>query len=52
MFEIIKNVINSKDYKLEDMLYKILKWKKYVCKLDNCVWSPDTYPNAWEEVAE
>lgn len=23
MFEIIKNVINSKDYKLEDMLYKI-----------------------------
>lgn len=25
MFEIIKNVINSKDYKLEDMLYKISK---------------------------
>ena len=25
MFEIIKNVINIKDYKLEDMLYKISK---------------------------
>ena len=25
MFEIIKNVINSKDYKLEDMLHKISK---------------------------
>lgn len=25
MFEIIKNIINSKDYKLEDMLYKISK---------------------------
>lgn len=25
MYEIIKNVINSKDYKLEDMLYKISK---------------------------
>ncbi len=26
------------------------KGKKYVCKMDNCVWSPDTYPQAWEEV--
>ena len=26
--------------------------KKYICKLDNCVWSPDTYPQAWEEVVE
>lgn len=26
--------------------------KKYVCKMDNCVWSPDTYPQAWEEVVE
>ena len=24
--------------------------KKYICKLDGCVWSPDTYPTAWEEV--
>lgn len=133
MFEIIKNVINSKDYKLEDMLYKISKMyienritesekseldnlarsnakaensydiqkqldnlekrvkaleekettedttveeypeyvaptgshdtyktgdkvtyngKKYICKMDNCVWSPDVYPAGWEEVTE
>lgn len=133
MFKIIKNVINSKDYKLEEMLYKINKMyiesriseeekteldnfareyakaensydiqrqldelrarvealeykedtsteeveeyqefkqptgahdtynigdkiifnnKKYICKLDNCVWSPDTYPTAWGEVME
>ena len=24
--------------------------KKYVCKLDGCVWTPDTYPAGWEEV--
>lgn len=22
--------------------------KKYTCIMDNCVWSPETYPNAWE----
>ena len=139
MYEIIKNVIESKDYKLEEMLYKINKMyiesaitetekteldslarqnanaensyaplqkqidniykelelikadireikgekpeepvdeypeyvapsgahdayntgdkityngKKYVCKMDNCVWSPDVYPQGWEEVIE
>ena len=26
--------------------------KKYICKLDNCVWSPEIYPSAWEEVVE
>lgn len=26
--------------------------KKYICKMDNCVWSPDTYPAAWELVEE
>ena len=26
--------------------------KKYICKLDNCVWSPAEYPAAWEEVIE
>ena len=26
--------------------------KKYICKLDNCVWNPDTYPQGWEEVVE
>ena len=24
--------------------------KKYVCKMNSCVWNPDEYPNAWEEV--
>ena len=22
------------------------KGKKYICKMNNCVWSPDVYPNA------
>lgn len=22
--------------------------KRYVCKLANCVWSPDAYPAGWE----
>ena len=26
--------------------------KKYICKLDNCVWSPDAYPQGWELVEE
>lgn len=134
MFRIIKSVINNKDFKLEDILYKINKMyvedmlseeekneldnlarskakmensydiqrqldeifkrleklenntsadeeieveeypeykqptgahdsfksgdkvtfngKKYICKLDNCVWSPETYPQGWEEVIE
>lgn len=143
MYEVIKNVINSKDYKLEDILYKINKmWiegaiaeeekteldglarenakaensyaplqeqidklyvdmkelearislleqedgqeveepeteeypefvqpqgahdsyntgdkityngKKYVCKMNGCVWSPDVYPAGWELVEE
>lgn len=134
MFRIIKSVINNKDFKLEDMLYKINKMyvedmlseeekneldnlarskakmensydiqkqldniyarleklenktstdeeieveeypefvqptgahdsykiddkvtfngKKYICKLDGCAWSPETYPAAWEEVVE
>ena len=26
--------------------------KKYVCKMDSCVWSPDVYPAGWEEVVE
>lgn len=24
--------------------------KKYVCKMNGCVWNPDTYPSGWEEV--
>ena len=26
--------------------------KKYVCKMDGCVWNLDTYPQGWEEVVE
>lgn len=26
--------------------------KKYICKLDNCVWALDVYPAGWEEVVE
>lgn len=26
--------------------------KKYVCKINGCVWDPDTYPAGWEEVIE
>lgn len=26
--------------------------KKYACLIDNCVWSPDTYPAAWELIEE
>lgn len=26
--------------------------KKYICKMDNCVWAPDVYPAGWEEVIE
>ena len=24
--------------------------KKYVCKMNGCVWTPDAYPAGWEEV--
>lgn len=30
----------------------IYNGKKYICKMNNCVWSPDEYPSAWEEVSE
>ena len=26
--------------------------KKYICKINGCVWSPDVYPAGWEEVVE
>lgn len=26
--------------------------KKYICKINGCVWDPDTYPQGWEEVVE
>ena len=24
--------------------------KKYICQMNNCVWTPDAYPSGWEEV--
>lgn len=26
--------------------------KKYICKMDNCVWDPLVYPDAWEATDE
>ncbi len=26
--------------------------KKYICKMDNCVWYPLVYPDAWEVIDE
>lgn len=26
------------------------KGEHYICKMDNCVWNPDQYPQAWERV--
>lgn len=26
--------------------------KKYICKINGCVWSPDEYPSGWQEVVE
>ena len=26
--------------------------KKYICKMDGCVWNPNTDPAGWEEVTE
>ena len=37
-------------YKIGDKI--TFNEKKYICKLDNCVWSPSEYPSAWEEVIE
>lgn len=37
-------------YKIGDKI--TYNGKKYVCKLDNCVWNPDEYPSGWEEVVE
>lgn len=26
--------------------------RRYICRMDGCVWGPDTYPQAWEEAEE
>lgn len=35
-------------YKIGDKI--TYKGKKYICKIDKCVWSPEIYPQGWEEV--
>ena len=30
----------------------IYNGKKYICKMNGCVWNPGTCPDAWEEVTE
>ena len=30
----------------------IYNGKKYICKINGCVWSPDEYPQGWKEVVE
>lgn len=37
-------------YKIGDKVK--FKDKNYICKMDNCVWSPETYPLAWELIEE
>ena len=37
-------------YKVGDKI--TFNGNKYTCLLDNCVWSPETYPSAWELVQE
>lgn len=37
-------------YKIGDKI--TYNGKKYICKLDGCVWAPDIYPAGWEEVRE
>lgn len=37
-------------YKIGDKI--TYKGKKYICKMDNCVWSPEVYPQGWEEKVE
>lgn len=37
-------------YKIGDKI--TFKGKKYICKMDNCVWSPEVYPQGWEEKVE
>ena len=37
-------------YKIGDKI--TYNGKKYICKMDGCVWTPDVYPAGWEEVVE
>ena len=35
-------------YKIGDKI--TYKGKKYICQMNGCVWTPDDYPKAWQEV--
>lgn len=37
-------------YKIGDKI--TFQGKKYICKIDGCVWDPVTYPSAWELAEE
>lgn len=37
-------------YKIGDKI--TFEGNKYVCQMDNCVWSPTEYPTAWQKVEE
>ena len=37
-------------YKIGDKI--TFNGEKYECQMDNCVWSPIEYPNAWKKVTE
>lgn len=37
-------------YNMDDKIF--YNGKKYICKIYGCVWAPDAYPSAWEEVDE
>ena len=37
-------------YKIGDKI--TFQGNKYECQMDNCVWSPIEYPNAWKKVEE
>lgn len=48
--EFVQPTGSHDSYKIDDKI--TYNGKKYICKMDNCVWSPETYPQAWEEVVE
>lgn len=48
--EFIQPTGSHDSYKTGDKV--IFKDRKYICKLDDCAWSPETYPQAWEEIVE
>lgn len=37
-------------YQIDDKV--LFNGKKYICIMNNCVWSPSDYPQGWQEVTE